>query len=384
MRRWLVAPLLIAAAGLALDPPPAPGQAAVKPTEEAFTTADGVRLKGLFHKSPVANKQGESVVILLYPPGPDKTMLKGDWDGPIDKLNEAGFHVFRFDWRGHGQSTDITDPLGDMMSPFSGFWVNRVTGPLNQKYVRGYGKRPPKNDLRVKTDLINPGQYFPVYVNDLAAARYHLDTKNDQGELNTSSIYLIGAGDAATLGMMWLASEWARPGVAPTLGPPFFQPGTQYKVTPTQGVVADPPAGADIAGCIWLSANKPPTVPDAALMGWAKSSVKIRDQNKMLFLYGETDKNAAKEADLFFNKVLVAKGDTRLGLSPVEQTFMVPVAKTGLNGLALLGKDKDIKVETKCLEYLAARQKDRVNVTRKERKYVSPYYVDVSYYMNLR
>jgi pimeloyl-ACP methyl ester carboxylesterase len=379
MRRLLAAPLLLAAlAALAVDPPPADAQAA-KPTEESFTTADGVRLKGLFHKSPNGNKQGDAVVVLLYPPGPERSMLKGDWDGLIGKLNEAGFHVFRFDWRGHGQSTDITDPLGDMMNPYNGFFVNRVTGAWNQKYVKGgTNLRKAPNDLRVKGGITLP-QYFPVFVNDLAAARLHLDQKNDQGELNTSSIYLVGAGDTATLGMMWLASEWQRPAVAPTLGG-----GLQYKVTPMPGIVVDPPAGADVAGAIWLSAGRPSNVPEYTVQGWARSALKLRDNNKMLFLYGADDKAAQRDAEAFFNKVLVAKGNRALGLAAVEQTFELGIPKTKLNGVALLGQKIDPQPEAKILEYLTARQKDRVSMVRKQRNFVSPYYVDVNYYMALR
>ena len=51
------------------------------PVEENFRTADGVRIKGYFHKSanPLPSK---GVVILLYEPGVGNSMSKpGDWDG---------------------------------------------------------------------------------------------------------------------------------------------------------------------------------------------------------------------------------------------------------------------------------------------------------------
>ena len=168
------------------------------PVEEAFDTADGVRLKGLFHRSPGGHKQGDAVVVLLYPPGPDRDMRKGNWDDLIGRLNDAGFHVFRFDWRGHGGSAEIADPVGDN-TRLAGFWTNAITGGWNRRHVRGYSRRPVKNDLRVKPD-IDLARYLPVFVTDLAAARLHLDQKNDQGEVNTSSIYLVGAGDTAALG----------------------------------------------------------------------------------------------------------------------------------------------------------------------------------------
>src|SRR5688572_5275497 len=84
----LAAPLLLVA--LSLDSPPAGAQEPAKPVEEAFNTADGVRLKGLFHRSPGGDKQGDAVVVLLYPPGPDRDMLTGSWDGLVGRLNAAG------------------------------------------------------------------------------------------------------------------------------------------------------------------------------------------------------------------------------------------------------------------------------------------------------
>ena len=57
---------------------------------------------------------------------------------------------------------------------------------------------------------------FPAYFNDLAAVRLHLDTKNDNKTLNASSIFVIGANEAATLGMAWLAGEWKAQAIYPT------------------------------------------------------------------------------------------------------------------------------------------------------------------------
>ncbi|QDU24066.1 alpha/beta hydrolase [Urbifossiella limnaea] len=383
MRRLWSLPLLAAAlVALSFDATPVEAQAA-KPTEEAFTTADGVRLKGLFHKSPNGPKQGNAVVMLLYPPGAERTMLKGDWDGLVDALNTEGFHVFRFDWRGHGGSTDIVDPVGDNMPIggvlYNGFFSNGITGGWNVRYVKGGALAKKPNELRVKGGITLPA-YLPVFVNDLAAARLHLDQKNDNGEVNTSSLYIVGAGETASLGMMWLASEWQRPGVAPLLGG-----GLQYKATPTPGIVVDPPAGADIAGAVWLSGSRPPVFPQTTVQWWAKSSVKLRDNNKMLFLYGGTDAAAKKDADFFFDQVLVADGRKgAAGVAAVEQTFKADLGKTNLNGVALLGKDKDLKTETKILEYLKARQKDRVDMIRKSRNYVTPYYVNVNHYLSPR
>lgn len=381
MRRRMAAPVLLAGLlGLSLDPPAADAQA--KADAESFMTADGMKLKGLFHRSPNGAKQGDAVVVLMYQPGPEKDMTKGNWDGLVAKLTDAGFHVFRFDWRGHGQSTEIADPLGDNIAIggvlYNGFWVNRFTGLTNQALIKGFSKtKAPKNVLKVKDDFTpaNAARYFPYYVNDLAAVRLHLDLKNDRGDLNSSSIYLVGAGDTAALGLLWLAGEWQRPAVAPML-----PAGLQYKLVPTPGIVVDPPAGADIAGAVWLSADYPsPPISVHNLQTWARVSPKLRDTNEMLFLYGATHKEGKDGADTFYKKVLVANGDPKLNLAAVKQTFTFPIPNTKLVGTALL--DPALPTEGKVMEYLGERQKARVNLIRKNRNYVAPYYVDVTHYM---
>lgn len=361
MRRWMAAFLSASVAAFAFMGERSTLQAQNTPEEESFTTADGVRLKGLFHKSAKGG-QGDPVVVLMYAPGADRTMLKpGDWDGLAKELNKAGFHVFRFDWRGHGKSTDISD--------VQEFWQTGFTAGYNNRYIKGARSKPPKSTLNVKTD-ISPN-YLPVYINDLAAVRMHLDQKNDQGNLNSSSIYLIGADEAATLGMMWMAAEWHRPAVHPQL--PL---GQQFKVVPTPGIFVDPPAGADIAGAVWLSAARPSSIRTNIAEYWPKVSIKMRDNNPMLFLYGSKDQAAARDSKFFYDQMLVAKGNARLGVKALDQTFSTGV-DTKLGGVNLLGKNAQIGVEDTIMKYLEARQKDRVSLTRKERRYVGPYYVDL-------
>ena len=373
MRRWMAAPAVFAAAAalaLLADAPTARGQDN-KPVEEKFTTADGVTLQGLFHKSPQP-KSGNPVVILLYPPGPANTMLKpGDWDGLTALLTKEGFNVFRFDWRGHGRSTDITDT--DL------FWNNPITGPWNQKCVPGYNafKRTGPDRISVKKDVRS--SYFPVYVNDLAAARVHLDAKNDPAggsQVNTSSVYLIGAGDAATLGMLWLASEWARPAIRPTIigGNGVEVP---YKLSPTPGVIPDVEAGRDIAGAIWLTATKPQSVYAATVAEWSKDAPKLRENNPMLFLVGGKDTAGIAASKFFYKQVLVAEGNRSLMVKPLEQTFLTELKGIKLSGPALLGNDKDTGAETEITKFLTGRQKDRVAVTAKARKWDSPYFINL-------
>lgn len=132
MRRWMAAPLVFVLAAIlttSTDSPQAFAQPKfTPPEEETFLTADGIQLRGLFHKSAKAPAT-DPVVILLYPPGKDNTMIKGDWEGLANRLSSEGYNVFRFDWRGHGKSDDIKNT--------ERFWTNPYTGNWNQKYIFG-------------------------------------------------------------------------------------------------------------------------------------------------------------------------------------------------------------------------------------------------------
>ena len=80
-------------------------------------------------------------------------------------------------------------------------------------------------------------KYSPTLMVDLAAVRAHLDSKNDSGELNTSSIYLVGGGTAATIGLAWMATEWNRPGFAPTPNQLIF-PSPRYEYVRNRSTAA--------------------------------------------------------------------------------------------------------------------------------------------------
>jgi pimeloyl-ACP methyl ester carboxylesterase len=361
--------MFAAAAALALnaDTPDARGQDKTPPpTEETVLTCDGVQLRGLYHR---AKGDGNSpVVILMYPPGVDRKMTKGDWEGLANRLTGEGFHVFRFDWRGHGKSTDIKDPQK--------FWTNTYTGFWNNKYIAGANKKPLKSTLEVK-DLRLPN-YYPAFVTDLAAVRAHLDQKNDNGELNTSSVYLIGAGEAAALGMLWITAEWNRPATYP--GPNQLGGNPRYEYVPQTllgGVGTE--AGETIAGAVWLSPARPSSFNERVFAAWAsKGAPKMRDANPMLFMYGEKDTNAKRASEYVYDTVLVAKGNPQLGLQKLDRTRIWPIEKTALNGVALLGNNAMLKTEDTISQFLGAIQKDRAKINRKQRGYSDPYYINLT------
>lgn len=385
MRRWMAAPLVFAAA-MALTAASGTSDIAAQdktdkkkhddPTPDSVTTADGVTLRCLFHESKSENvgKLGNQVVILMYAPGGGRDMTKGDWAGLANRLNDEGYHVLRFDWRGHGKSTEIAD--------VQSFWKDSLTARMNVDYITGSKKVPPKTEFNALKDL--PGNkaaaYYPAYVNDLAAIRYLLDKKNDDGRVNTSSVYLVGAGDAATVGMMWLAGEWLRPGVYPTANE--LLPRVRYEFVPqllNSPINATNAAGATVAGAVWLSPARPKLpISDAMVKGWvSRLAPRMRD-TPMLFMHGEKDTAGAAAAKYFYNEVLVAEG--RSGLLPkLDKTFIRDVKGTTLNGVGLLGNNAELKTEDRMVEYLGVIQKKQSDKSREPRRgFTQPYLFDLS------
>jgi len=384
----MAVPLLFTAITLALTTD-SPTARAADPAEETFMTADGVQLRGLFEKS-AKNPGADPVVILLYPPGKDNDMNKpGDWKGLSARLATEGFNVFRFDWRGHGKSTDIKDtkkfwnipaPNDTDQNP------NPFTSPWNNgRMILG---APTRNSVKIKNDLFfkdlrDSVKYAPTLLLDLAAARYHLDSKNDGGEVNTSSVYLIGTETAATIGMAWLVSEWNRPAFTPTpnqLAAPVIGafPTYRYAFQPLNGGIVNE-AGGDISGAVWISPVRATSVPQRTVQDWvSRGATKLRENNPMLFLVSDADNKGKREADFFFNEVLVANPKKGGALEKLDQTFLQEVkgGKT-LVGSQLLGQ-ATIKVEDTILEYLKARQKDRSKLIRKNRGFTAPWSINLS------
>ena len=161
-----------------------------------IVTIDGVKIKGYFY----AGKATAPTVIMLHPVGEGKSIKSQEWKALAKSLQEGGYAVMMFDFRGHGDSTTIDPEV---------FW----TVPMN----KGTIKTKVKDEIDVK-DYIKSNAYLPVLVNDIAAVKSYLDRLHDKGGCNTSNTIVIGADSGATLGAIWINSEWNR---------------YRYKVTPS-------------------------------------------------------------------------------------------------------------------------------------------------------
>jgi hypothetical protein len=260
-------PLLCLVAGAVLASLPGAGLAQnnaasqTNATKVSFLTADQVKLRGLY--LPSTKKSEGPCAILLHDLGGN--IKEKGWDSLAAALHKQGFAVLWFDFRGHGQSTSLEDPMV--------FWAN----PVNQKLaMRGYrGNRRDKSLPDTIALKAFNAAYLPYLINDIAAAKVFLDNKNDVGECNSSNTVLIGAGQGATLGALWLKAERYRHKANPGgLGVrPTIDPKSESK---------------DYLAAVWLSISPklgPIPYNVARLFGGPKDEKKI----PMAFVYGEKD-----------------------------------------------------------------------------------------------
>ena len=177
-----------------------------------LTTGDGVKLSARYFAGNLGAKSPAVIVL------GDLDEARPAGDDLAGRLAKAGCTVLCFDFRGCGRSKSVE----------SEFWDSAT----NQQLVKGYKADAPPEEIQFAD--FKPG-YLPALVNDVAAARAHLERRNDARECNAGQLYLIGFGRGATIGQLWVASEWSR-----------------HRVTGTQNKVASKPEGRDVAGCVWV------------------------------------------------------------------------------------------------------------------------------------
>jgi hypothetical protein len=248
----------------------------------SFETADGVSLEGMFY----AGKSGKenATVLLLH----DFDMKAGGSKDGLDPLalalQEKGYTVFTFDFRGFGNSTKV-DPKAFWMFPH-----NKGT-----YFKAGTVKNPPSSSLSFSS--FGPG-YYPYLINDVLAARSYLDKRHDSGDVNTQNLIVIGAGHGATMGLMFLDEEWKRvratPDIRGALFPPMVAPGTKQE-------------GYDIVCGIWLGIS--PSIPGRGSLpmtgtsGWLHTVGKT-NKTPMAFIYGKEDKLAAERTLAYLKQII--------------------------------------------------------------------------------
>jgi len=299
----------------------------IKAEAKSFKSIDGVKLEGQFYKSP----KGKDVPTVLLVHGFQQKPDDAAWDDTAKTL-AANYNVFRFDFRGHGKSTDI-DPTE--------FWLDKYP---NKQYVR---IQPPlttvtKNTIKFGDFLPS---YYPVLVQDLAAARHELDRMNDAGLINSSMIYILASGDMTYLTLFFIATEWQREKKKP--GEILLHPRYHF-VSPNRPLTEGyDPAGQDYAGCVFLGPNRLPATGTAfsnqdmknIIYNAKTQSVKLRTETPMLFLYGSKNARDPAFTTGVLNEVLMVNAKVAPGgvaIAKPDLVFSVKI-ETALTGVKLLG-----------------------------------------------
>jgi len=315
VRLWLCAAgvvLLVGLTGAAREPQGGDARSKSVP----IPTVDGVDLVGTFF--PGNAGRDTPCVLMVHKFGSDSS--KSEWVNLAKEINDKlGFAVLTFDLRGHGKSTAV-EP-----AKFWSYGANK-TGAVKGT-TSNFAKR-----TSIKHDEFQP-RYLPWLVNDVLAARRFLEMKNDTGEVNTNSIFVIGAQEGAALGMLFVASEFTR----------------EYRVgvVPTQSYGTRHIAGEDIAAGVWLSLPLMPNQQRFNAEAWIKTHPLLRDKVPMAFVFGGNDKKAQADTTTVMN-ALAPQGREKNKL-----TTTIELKGTDLAGPALLGQPA-LLVNDKIVQYLQA------------------------------
>jgi hypothetical protein len=266
-------------------------------------TVDGVELQGFFYPS---NGKKDACVLLLHNFDQKKggDCHKDGWDDFAQKLQDEGYAVLAFDFRGMGESKAVGKEFWDLSR-----------NPHN-KVFKGAGTPKQPENIDVK-DF--PPNYFPHLVNDVAAAKAYLER---QGGVNSSNTIVIGAGEGATLGAIWAEAEWRCQRLKGLL------PGGRFDL--------DEPEGKDLACAVWLTIS-PSLAGRKMPLRDLLIDVGAEHKMPMAFLYGKDDTEGREVAQAELKSVRAAvKGGGKL-----DFTGEKAIADTKLSGSQLLQKGLD-------------------------------------------
>jgi len=230
-------------------------------------TFDGVELSGTLY--PNSGGKREATVILMH----DIDLKKGGtiqtpgWNGLAEALQADGYVVLAFDFRGFGESKTVDPGV---------FWPKQHNASVRKG---GGGKA---TSIEYKNF---PPSYIPQLLNDIAAVKAYLDRQNDARDCNTSSTILIGAGDGAALGSLWMGHETHRRRNKNNVG----GGGVGIGLVQPAPVLGDLES-KDIAAAIWLSISHN-VVPGSLRSAIGPSLVAASAKNKIpvAFVFGKND-----------------------------------------------------------------------------------------------
>ncbi len=310
-----------------------------EPEKADFKTVDGVKIEGAFYPSNKGNKA--PCVIILHDfdakGGSSKTT---EWISLATTLQKEGYAVLTFDFRGYGKSKEVT-PL---------FW----RAPQNMN-LRGARLKTPPAEIDHK-DF--PPTYYRQLVNDVAAAKAWLDTVNDSGSLNSRNVIVIGAGQGATVGLMWMASEFKRHRGVTVLEPLGAPP------IPTR--LEEESAGSDLVAGIWLSFS--PTLGGQRVTPtrWFQE-VGRTNKLPMAFINGNAGHDKANDQSLAYLKTIYPQYVRGKAITDKNYQYTAELTvKASLSGSKLL--QEGLETDARIVKYLTNLNNDRTSTNQWRRR----------------
>jgi hypothetical protein len=282
----------------------------VKKERFETTTIDGVKLVGDFY--PSDKGRNAPCVILLHAVGLQRSGAnRRDFGKFPEKLQEKGYAVLAFDFRGYGESKEVE----------AKYWML----PAHQQRLR---RTPtgalPRLPTRIDSKEFRTAADFAWFGNDLIAAKTWLVAKNNGSECNSSNICLIGAEQGAVVGMLWLVGE--------------YKDLARIKVS-------GQPEGEDVRCVIWLSmANR--LGADVVQVALESGMRGLRDKLHTLVLYGRNDSASRTFWDRAFEWIKPKNEADRY-----DDTNLKEIEKISLAGTRLLNNDQ-LKTEELIFQWL--------------------------------
>jgi hypothetical protein len=305
--------------GLALTATPLSAADEPKFDKIKFDTADGVTIEGRYWANSKGKKAPTVLLLHNFEIGKGGNSNSDGWDYLAEELQKKGYAVLTFDFRGHGNSTTIADSMN--------FWSQ----PYNRTHLT-------KIKVGTATTLSHTNfsaAYYPYLVNDIVAARAHIDKLHDAGDLNSQNLIVIGAGEGATLGMMWMASEMKRTRI---LG----QDGLGRLRLDVK------PEGKDIVCGVLLSLSPTLAKRQVPVSTWIKEVGGKTYKTPLLFVYGDKDDKASKAALFWMQSIIPGYSRDKSKPRPKDAEaykftaeYPIPGADATASGARLIDKDRD-------------------------------------------
>ncbi|MBU6296555.1 MAG: alpha/beta hydrolase, partial [Planctomycetes bacterium] len=152
------------AAALVLIASFASAQAAeAKADKVKFDTVDGVTLIGKFYPGSKGKKGSTFLLLHSFEKGKGGSSAQDGWADLAGALQADGHSVLSFDFRGHGESTGVSQDFWNILPE------NPMTGQVGNPHNKILGT-PKANTANVLDASRFPPKYFFYLVNDISAA----------------------------------------------------------------------------------------------------------------------------------------------------------------------------------------------------------------------